>query len=75
VKKQGIRPLELHSTRHTWATMALQAGKSVRWVAEVLGHGDPAFTLRVYAHAMREKESTSPSPISGRPTAPLPVAV
>jgi site-specific recombinase XerD len=44
-------------TRHTWATFALQAGKSIRWVAHVLGHADPALTLRVYAHAMREEET------------------
>jgi len=55
-KKQSVRPLKLHSTRHTWATLALKASKSVRWVAEVLGHQDPAFTLRTYAHAMREEE-------------------
>ena len=36
-QKQGVRPLKLHSARHTWATMALQAGKSVRWVAETAG--------------------------------------
>jgi hypothetical protein len=29
----------------------------VRWVAAQLGHSDPALTLRVYAHAMREEES------------------
>jgi len=29
----------------------------VRWVAQQLGHQDPAFTLRVYAHAVREEES------------------
>ena len=33
------------------------AGKSVRWVADQLGHADPALTLRVYAHAMREEET------------------
>ena len=54
--KQGVRPLKLHCTRHTWATMALQAGKSVRWVADALGHADPALTLRVYAHAMADEE-------------------
>ena len=26
----GVRPLRLHCTRHTWATMALQAGRSNR---------------------------------------------
>ena len=36
---------------------ALRAGKSLRWVADQLGHADPAFTLRVYAHAMRDEES------------------
>ncbi len=55
-QKAGVRPLKLHATRHTWATLALQAGKSVRWVADQLGHADPALTLRVYAHAMREEE-------------------
>ena len=54
--KQGVRPLKLHCTRHTWATMALDAGNSVRWVADALGHADPALTLRVYAHAMADEE-------------------
>ena len=27
------------------------------WVSKQLGHSDPAFTLRVYAHAMRDEES------------------
>ena len=53
---KGIRPLKLHAARHTWATLALQAGKNIRWVADPLGHADPALTLRVYAHAMREAE-------------------
>jgi len=55
-QKLGVRPLKLHSTRHTWATLALQAGKNIRWVAEQLGHADPALTLRVYAHPMRDEE-------------------
>jgi hypothetical protein len=55
-QKQGVRPLKLHCARYTWATFALQAGKSIRWVADQLGHADPALTLRVYAHAMREEE-------------------
>ena len=53
---EGVRPLKLHAARHSWATLALQSGKSVRWVADQLGHADPAFTLRVYAHAMRDEE-------------------
>ena len=51
-QKQGVRLLRLHAARHTFATLALQAGKSVRWVADQLGHADPALTLRVYAHSL-----------------------
>ena len=39
------------------ATFALHAGKNIRWVSDQLGHADPAFTLRVYAHALREEET------------------
>jgi hypothetical protein len=40
-----------------WATFALHAGRNIRWVADQLGHSDPALTLRVYAHAMRNEET------------------
>ena len=56
-QKLGVRPLKLHCARHTWATMALQAGKNVRWVADQLGHAKPAFTLEVYVHAMPNDET------------------
>jgi hypothetical protein len=54
---QGVRPLRLHDARHTFASLALASGKSIRWVAAQLGHANPALTLRVYAHAMREEET------------------
>ena len=37
--------------------MALAAGKSIRWVAEQLGHANPELTMRVYAHALPSEES------------------
>ena len=52
-----MRPLRLHDARHTYASLALAAGKSVRWVASQLGHANPELTLRVYAHALREEET------------------
>jgi len=55
-QKQGIRPLPLHSARHSWATWAIQAGKNIRWVADQLGHADASTTLNHYAHAMREDD-------------------
>ena len=51
-QKRGVRPLKLHSARHTFASLALESGRSIRFVAEQLGHSNPALTLRVYAHAL-----------------------
>ena len=56
-RKHGVRPLRLHCTRHTYASFALAAGKSVRWVAQQLGHSSPELTLRTYAHVLREEET------------------
>jgi hypothetical protein len=52
-----IHKLRHHDCRHTFASMALASGKSVRWVASQLGHANPELTLRVYAHALREEET------------------
>ncbi len=49
--------MKLHCARHTWATFALHAGRNIRWIADQLGHSDPALTLRVYAHAMTNEET------------------
>jgi integrase len=42
----------MHVLRHTAASAWLAAGVDIRTVAEFLGHSDPGFTLRVYAHLM-----------------------
>jgi integrase len=55
-QKHAVRPLRLHDARHTFASLALAAGRSIRWVAEQLGHCNPELTLRVYAHAMPVEE-------------------
>jgi hypothetical protein len=56
-RKSGVRPLKLHCTRHTYASTALAAGKSLRWVAEQLDYQNPEFTLRTYAHLMPQEET------------------
>jgi integrase len=50
-------PVQAHCTRHTYASLALAAGKSLRWVAEQLGHSNPELTLRTYAHVLRHEET------------------
>ncbi|MGA7704194.1 MAG: tyrosine-type recombinase/integrase [Solirubrobacteraceae bacterium] len=46
----GITP---HKLRHTFASVLFSIGKDPTYVMHQLGHTDPAFTLRVYAHMMR----------------------
>ncbi|MFP8943825.1 tyrosine-type recombinase/integrase [Streptomyces fenghuangensis] len=42
----------MHALRHFYASVLLDAGESVKALAEYLGHSDPGLTLRVYAHLM-----------------------
>lgn len=43
---------ELICQRHFYASVLLDAGESIKALSEWLGHADPAFTMRVYAHLM-----------------------
>ncbi|WP_242892661.1 tyrosine-type recombinase/integrase [Actinomadura litoris] len=46
----GDRRNGMHVLRHTFASVNLHCGVDVVKVSVWLGHGDPAFTLRVYGH-------------------------
>jgi integrase len=45
----GITP---HSLRHTFTSLLFAIGEGPVSVMRQLGHTDPAFTLRAYAHSM-----------------------
>jgi hypothetical protein len=47
-----VHALNLHCCRHTYALLALEASRSIRFVAEQLVHANPELTLRQYAHAL-----------------------
>jgi integrase len=51
---QSLPHARLHDLRHLHATTLLLAGVPVHIVAARLGHADPAVTLRVYSHVLRE---------------------
>jgi integrase len=55
----GVEPSRsngMHALRHFYASVLIDAGESVKAVAEYLGHADPGFTLRVYAHLFPASE-------------------
>jgi hypothetical protein len=47
----------MHAARYYYASALLEDGVSIRAVAEYLGHNDPGFTLRVYAHLMPSSDA------------------
>jgi len=49
--EEGRPRLTLHGLRHTYATLAIEAGVPVKTVQENLGHHSASFTLSIYAHA------------------------
>jgi integrase len=74
----GVRPLTMHSTRHTFAMLALEAGRPLAWVAEVLGHSNSETTLRHCSHAIPDEnpdlaflDDTTAPDSSGRHQIPI----
>lgn len=64
----GIVPTRatgMHALRHFYASVLLDAGVSIKALAEHLGHSDPGFTLRVYTHLMPSSEGRSRRAIDG----------
>lgn len=59
-EERGLQPLPLgitpHKLRHTFASILVAIGRDPTYVMAQVGHTDPAFTLRVYAHMMRCSE-------------------
>lgn len=45
-----------HALRHTYASLLIAAGESVKVVSERLGHTNAAMTLNVYSHLFPESE-------------------
>ncbi|CAN5874342.1 hypothetical protein BH23ACT5_BH23ACT5_09980 [soil metagenome] len=63
----------MHALRHHYASLLLNEGVSIRAVSEYLGHHDPGFTLRTYAHLMPDAEDRARAAIDkvmGAPAEP-----
>lgn len=48
-KRHGLREVSPHDLRHSAASLAIESGASVKEVQSLLGHKDPAVTLKFYA--------------------------
>lgn len=68
LRQVGVEPSRrtgMHALRHHYASVALHAGVSIRALADYLGHHDPGYTLRVYAHLMPESADRARQAIDG----------
>ncbi len=50
IARYRLPRIRLHDLRHTWATLALQAGVDVKIVSERLGHASAKITWDIYQH-------------------------
>lgn len=65
VKRAGLPPLSIKGYRHTWATMALEAGVNPKVVAERLGHSSIRVTMDVYSHARPGMQREAAEQVAG----------
>lgn len=55
----GLSRIRFHDLRHTAATLMLQQETPVHVVSQILGHKDPAMTLRRYSHVLKGQQSVA----------------
>lgn len=53
----GIKPIRVHTLRHTYGSLALSQGVPLEVVAARMGHSSPTVTLNIYRHLLdKERE-------------------
>ncbi len=56
VVKTELAGMRLRDLRHTVVTYMLDAGENLKTVQEFVGHSDPGFMLRQYAHVLEKSK-------------------
>ena len=59
LSRAGLRRVNMHSLRHSFASALIMAGAPVTEVQSLLGHSSPAVTLKVYSHWFTNVETNS----------------
>jgi integrase len=70
VEAAGLPTLSLHGVRHTYATLALEAGVHPRVVQQRLGHANIAITLGTYSHVLAGQDEQAAETVAALVLAP-----
>ena len=67
ILKKNCLPQELnvHSLRHTAASLMIAGGTDVATVAGILGHSQPSTTLDIYTHAFDKNKKAASAGLQG----------
>ena len=65
IRRWKLPRIRLHDLRHTWATLALEAGVHPKVVQERLGHANVSITLGIYTHVSQAMESDAAERVAG----------
>lgn len=59
LEKAGVRKCRFHDLRHTFASILLNEGESMKVIQELLGHSTITTTMDIYSHVAKETKERS----------------
>ncbi len=65
LEEAGLKEINFHALRHTFATRALEAGMDVKVLSALIGHAQPSTTLNLYGQALPDHKKASMEKMSG----------
>jgi integrase len=65
VKRAGLPRIRVHDLRHTYCTLALQAGVDTKIVSDRVGHSTTAITSGIYQHVSPQMQSDVAERVAG----------
>jgi integrase len=65
LRAAGLPNIRLHDLRDTAATLMRRSGIAIETLAKILGHSDPAVTMRRYAHVLEDMEEDAAAKVDG----------
>lgn len=66
LKRAGLNSYPIHSLRHTYVVILLEAGADIKYIQKQLGHGSQQITSDVYAHLSKKMNKKNTDQVNER---------